>query len=178
MVRRAAVDPDAFEAFIRLHQRQVFALAYRYLRDLEEANQITQDAFLQAYQHWCELREPQAASVWIMRIAANLCLDHVRRPAHTRTERLEPATSRRAASPEPDVETTLIRDDLLWRIRAAARLLPGRQRAVFALRHYEELSLEEIGKQLGIGVGAVKSHLSRAVRRIRKELDYGASCCA
>ncbi len=167
---------DAFEAFIRLHQRRVFALVYRYLRDVEEANQLTQDAFLQAYQNWGRLREEQAASAWILRIAANLCLDYVRRPVHTRTERLDPEVTE-PASREKDVEATLIRDELLRRIRAAARLLPGRQRAVFTLRHYEELPLEEIGKLMGIGIGAVKSHLSRAVRRIRKELDYESSRC-
>ncbi len=170
-------DADAFEAFIRLHQRRVFALVYRYLRDVEEANQLTQDAFLQAYQNWGRLREEQAASAWILRIAANLCLDYIRRPAHARTERLEPEDAGLPRSREKDIEATLIRDELLRRIRAAARLLPGRQRAVFTLRHYEELPLEEIGRLMGIGIGAVKSHLSRAVRRIRKELDYESSRC-
>jgi RNA polymerase sigma-70 factor (ECF subfamily) len=177
MPAAAAPDTEAFEAFIRLHQRKVFALVYRYLRDVEEANQLTQDAFLQAYQNWGRLREEQAASAWILRIASNLCLDYFRRPAYARTERLGSEAAGVPASREKDIEATLIRHELLGRVRAAARLLPGRQRAVFTLRHYEELPLEEIGRLMGIGIGAVKSHLSRAVRRIRKELEHESSCC-
>ncbi len=170
-------DAEVFEALIRLHQRAVFALAYRYLRDVEEANQLTQDAFLQAYQNWGSLRNEQAVTAWLLRIAGNLCLDYVRRPVHARTERLDPRSTQRVASPEKDIETTVIQNQLLRRIREATRLLPGRQRVVFALRHYEDLPLDEISRITGIGIGAVKSHLSRAVRRIRKELDCEVSCC-
>jgi RNA polymerase sigma-70 factor (ECF subfamily) len=75
-----------------------------------------------------------------------------------------------APSTAPESEQLLLSKEIGARLTKALDRLSGRQRAVFMLRHYEDRSLEEIGSALGLDVGTVKAHLSRAVKKMRVEL--------
>jgi RNA polymerase sigma factor (sigma-70 family) len=75
------------------------------------------------------------------------------------------------AAEAPTAERRLMGQELGARIASALRVLPDRQRAVFVLRHYEEMSLEEIAGTLGMSLGTVKSSLHRAVHRLRDRLE-------
>jgi RNA polymerase sigma-70 factor (ECF subfamily) len=180
---RAAVGAGAgsvadFGAWMAAEQRRVFALCYRLLQDPDEADSATQDSFLKAYQAMRkeDARELDDPARWITRIAVNSCLDRLRsrkwqfwrkRPKSTQDEGLTLALIRSSA---PEAEDRYFAGQISSRLESALDRLSARQRAVFTLRHYDDLSLDEIGELLGLDVGTVKAHMFRAVSKLRGEL--------
>jgi RNA polymerase sigma-70 factor (ECF subfamily) len=166
-----------FGAWMTSEQRRVYALCQRLLQDRDEADSATQDVFLKAYQalkreHSRDLEDPAR---WVTRIAVNTCLDRLRsrkwqfwrrRPSSDD----EKAILSMAASTAPESEDRYFASEITLRLNAALEKLSSRQRAVFALRHYDDMSLEEIGNTLGLDVGTVKAHMFRAVTKLRREL--------
>lgn len=170
-------DIADFGAWMATEQRRVLQLCRRFLGDRDEADCASQDTFLKA---WEALRKPGAAppddpGKWIIRIAVNTCLDRLRsrkwqfwrRRPRAEVEQVLLAMQH-AANPSPERSAQSLEIDL--RFRAAIAALPLKQRAVITLRHYEGMSLEEIGSALGLETGTVKAHLFRAVSKLRVEL--------
>ncbi len=178
-----AVTQD-FGAWMTSEQRRIYVLCHRLLQDPDEADSATQDVFLKAYQ---ALQREDAKALddparWLSKIAVNTCLDRLRskkwqiwrrRPAPED----EVSILSRTASRNPEAEQRYLAGEISARLTAALGKLSARQRAVFTLRHYDEMSLEEIGQTLGLDVGTVKAHMFRAVSKLREELRdlYGRS---
>jgi RNA polymerase sigma-70 factor (ECF subfamily) len=147
------------------------------LGDSEEADSATQDSFLKAFKAW---QQPDAPVIddypkWLTRIAVNTCLDRLRsRRWQFWRKRPKPEDEAllltMAASNSPTAEDEVFARQIQQRLILALARLSERQRAVFTLRHYEDLSLEEIGQVLGCDTGTVKAHLFRAVQKLRGEL--------
>jgi len=166
-----------FGAWMASEQRRVFALCQRMLQDRDEADSATQDAFLKAYQalkrdDFVEIDDPAR---WLARIAVNSCLDRLRsRKWQLWRRRPSPADESvilaMTASASPEAEDRCFAGEIGTRLTAALGRLSARQRAVFTLRHYEDMSLEEIGSVLGLDVGTVKAHMFRAISKLRVEL--------
>ncbi len=170
-----------FGSWMLAEQKRIFLLCQRMLQDREEASSATQDAFLKAYQSLSrdavEIDEP---GKWITRIAVNTCLDRLRshkwqlwrkRPApHNEGLILDMAPEKR-----PTAEDQVFAHQIQQRLSIALDRLSVRQRAVFALRHFEDRSLEDIADILKLDVGTVKAHMFRAVTKLRQELEdlYG-----
>ena len=166
-----------FDSWMESEQRRVYILCQRMLQDREEASSATQDVFFKAYQ---ALTKGDADPVddpgrWLTRIAVNACLDRLRsRKWQLWRRRPQPEDERLilslAPSKAPGAEAHCFAGEIRSRIALALERLSVRQRAVFTLRHYEDLSLEEIGGVLGLDVGTVKAHMFRAVTKLRVEL--------
>lgn len=166
-----------YGAWMASEQRRVYALCQRFLQDRDEADSATQDVFLKAYQ---ALKRDDAKDLddparWVTRIAVNTCLDRLRsrkwqfwrkRPSSED----EQTILAMAASTAPEAEDYYFAGEIGTRLAAALEKLSPRQRAVFTLRHFEEMSLEEIGTLLGLDVGTVKAHMFRAVAKLRVDL--------
>jgi RNA polymerase sigma-70 factor, ECF subfamily len=176
--RPAAAAVTDFGAWMVSEQRRVFALCHRLLQDADEADSATQDTFLKAYQAMRkeDARELDDPARWITRIAVNSCLDRLRsrkwqfwrrRPRTTQDEGVTLSLIRSSA---PEAEDRYFAAQISSRLEAALDRLSARQRAVFTLRHYDDLSLDEIGELLGLDVGTVKAHMFRAVSKLRGEL--------
>jgi RNA polymerase sigma-70 factor (ECF subfamily) len=165
--RARAGDAEAFDSLMRQHMDRVYALAYRMLRDREEALDVVQEVFIRLHGSIGSLRAEGHVTAWLYRVCVNRCIDHTRR-RRAETVPLDEATLADAAHAEPD--QALERRELQRAVLAAVDALPPRQRAVFLLRHYEHLSLEEIGRSLGCATGTVKAHLSRATAKVREAL--------
>jgi RNA polymerase sigma-70 factor (ECF subfamily) len=166
-----------FGAWMTAEQRRIYSLCQRFLQDRDEADSATQDVFLKAYQALsrgagAELDDPAR---WLTRIAVNTCLDRLRsRKWQFWRRRPSPEDERTiltmAASRAPEAEDRYFAGQIGDRLRSALTRLSPRQRAVFTLRHFEDLSLEEIGDILGLDVGTVKAHMFRAIAKLRKDL--------
>jgi RNA polymerase sigma-70 factor (ECF subfamily) len=166
-----------FGAWMISEQRRVYALCQRLLQDRDEADSATQDVFLKAYQ---ALRKQNAPEIddparWLTRIAVNACMDRLRSRKWQLWRRRpspedEQAILLRVRSTAPEAEQKYFADQVSRRLRVSLGRLSGRQRAVFTLRHYEGMSLEEIGTHLDLDVGTVKVHMFRAVAKLREEL--------
>jgi RNA polymerase sigma-70 factor (ECF subfamily) len=175
MARLAAGDREALAPLMELHYRRLYRIALAYLRQREDALDVVQEAFVRAFQaapRW----DGAAAGPWLSRITVNLAIDRWRRNrrrADTFTPLAEGdhAVSLADTSPAPD-RRLHARETGEW-LQAALGRLPERQRAVVVLRHYQELSLEEIAQALGMSLGTVKSSLHRALQRMRLSLAGG-----
>jgi len=171
-----------FGTWMTSEQRRVNALCRRLLQDSDEADSATQDVFLKAYQ--ALLREEKRGedgkvlddpTRWLSKIAVNTCLDRLR-SKKWQIWRRRPAPEDEAtilsmtASQAPESEDRYFAGEIGGRLTVALARLSDRQRTVFTLRHYEEMSLEEIGQILGLDVGTVKAHMFRAVSKLRADL--------
>ncbi len=166
-----------FSAWMISEQRRIYALCQRFLQDRDEADSATQDVFLKAFQALKreDAKELEDPARWITRIAVNTCLDRLRsRKCQFWRRRPSPEDERAilgmAVSTAPGAEDRYFAGEIASRLEAALERLSPRQRAVFTLRHYEEMSLEEIGNLLGLDVGTVKAHMFRAVSKLREDL--------
>ncbi len=176
MARLAAGDREALAPLMALHYRRLYRIALAYLRQPDDALDVVQEAFVRAFQaapRW----DGAAAGPWLSRITVNLAIDRWRRNrrrADTFTPLVEGdhAASLTDPGPTPDRQVHA-RETGEW-LQAALRRLPERQRAVVVLRHYQELSLEEIAQALDISLGTVKSSLHRALQRMRLSLAGAA----
>ena len=173
----AVAHPRDFDAWVQAEQRRVFLLCFRLLGERDEADTVTQDVFLKAYVAMVspgstEVAEPAR---WLTRVAVNACLDRLR----SRRWRF---WRQRSAPDDEQVILALARDrgpsaaDQVFAVEISARLaaalngLSPRQRSIFILKHYEDRSLEEIADILRLDVGTVKSHLARALVKLRTGL--------
>jgi RNA polymerase sigma-70 factor (ECF subfamily) len=171
------VHPRDFDAWMTSEQRRVFQLCYRMLGEKDEADTATQEVFLKAYRALSGPRgaEPADPARWLTRVAVNTCLDRLRsrrwrfwrqRPKGEDEQLILSLTP----DPAPGAEDKLFAAQIARRLAAALGTLSERQRSVFVLKHYEDLSLEDIAGSLGLDVGTVKAHMARAVGKLRKEL--------
>jgi RNA polymerase sigma-70 factor (ECF subfamily) len=173
-----------FGAWMASEQRRIYALCQRFLQDRDEADSATQDVFLKAYQALKreDAKELDDPARWVTRIAVNTCLDRLRSRKWQFWRRRPSSEDERtilsmAASQAPEAEDRYFAGEIGTRLAAALLKLSPRQRAVFTLRHFEEMGLEEIGRMLGLDVGTVKAHMFRAVAKLREELRdiYGGT---
>ena len=151
--RNAAGITD-FSSWMASEQRRIYLLCLRLLRNGDDADSATQDAFLKAYR---ALERQQGLPVeaperWITRIAVNVCLDRLRskrwlfwrRRASEEEETAIFRTTAAGSTPEDE----LLARDICRRLELALRKLSLRQRSIFILRHEEDRSLDEIGEIL------------------------------
>jgi len=173
----ALADTREFGAWMASEQKRVFLLCRRMLEDSEEADSATQDTFLKA---WQALTRPDSKELddpgkWLTRIAVNTCLDRLRsRRWQFWRKRPEPEDEQTilqlAPAVGPNAEDKIFAEQIGQRLSSALDKLSLRQRAVFALRHYEDRSLADIAGILDLDIGTVKVHLFRAIEKLREEL--------
>jgi RNA polymerase sigma-70 factor (ECF subfamily) len=159
-------DARAFEELVRRHQRAVFHLARRFVRDDDEAKDVAQRAFVKAYQGVHALRGGAAFRTWLFRITANLALNHIR------------DNRRVLASEDAGVNVPIEAigagriDDAQRRAQLIRALdeLPPKQRLVLELRVFEELPFREVAHIAGCTENAAKVNFHHAVKRLRAHI--------
>lgn len=164
-------DDHAYGLLVERYQGRIFAIAYRYTGNREEALDVTQVALYRAYEKIESWKPTGPFGGWMMRLTVNAAIDEARRLTRKRrlviseheVEGLEPVAK---DSPEQDLQ----RVEIDQRVRDALQILSPTQCQVFMLRHYDEMSLQEIADVLECSLGSVKVHLFRAVRKLRDEL--------
>ncbi len=177
----AAGDGDALTGLVERHQNRLLGLCERLLGDREEARDAVQDVFLKVYAKAASYRPRGQVYTWIYRIAANHCLNRLRRRklvrffSLTRAPDEEPAVHAEpiseAADPAMAAETRQ-----RWRAtRRAIDQLPVGQRAVLVLAKFEGLSYKQIAEALAITPGAVESRLFRAMRNLEAAQETAES---
>jgi RNA polymerase sigma-70 factor (ECF subfamily) len=137
---------------------------------------VVQEAFVKAFQSASRWDGSAEAGPWLARIAVNLSIDRwrrARRRAQTFTPLVEDDRAAHLADLSPSPDRRVEGREAGERVAAALRALPERQRAVVVLRHYQDMSLEEISGALGMSLGTVKSSLHRALGRMRTSLAGG-----
>jgi RNA polymerase sigma-70 factor (ECF subfamily) len=164
-----AGDRQAFGELALRYQATVFNVCFRLMGERRQAEDMTQEAFIRAYQHFNQYDLERPFGAWIRRVAANLCLNHMQTPQPIHLA-LEDERDDAGATALEDPEASREWREYLEDLHSALVLLPPMYRAVIELRHYQELSYAEIAKGLKIPLSDVKSHLFRARQILAKRL--------
>jgi RNA polymerase sigma-70 factor (ECF subfamily) len=172
-----AGDATAYRGIVEKYQNRVYALVYGMVRNREDARDLTQDAFVKAYNSLDSFRLESSFYTWLYRIAMNLAIDFIRkRQRHGTTSYDEQIASREDGGGiaeihhAEDPRKTLERKRLYERIMDSLDKLPADQKQVILLRELEGLSYKEISDIMDIPEGTVMSRLFYARKKLQKLL--------
>lgn len=177
VARVRAGDREAFQYLVERHSRSVFRLAYRLTGHEQDAEDIVQETFLKAFRQIGRFEERASFATWLYRITVNCSNDLLRqRPrAGSRLSLDDPdgAVGANVADPSPaaDPSRELARRRIDERVRAAMAGLSEQERSAFVMRHFEGLSIGEIGRTLDLKASAAKHSVFRAVQKLRRSLE-------
>jgi RNA polymerase sigma-70 factor (ECF subfamily) len=155
----------AFGELVLRHQTSVFNVCYRILHERADAEDMSQETFLRAHARLHSFDVERPFGPWIRRVAANVCLNHLESQKVT-VELNDEKDADESQSPQGRLEVR----ERSEQIRAALASLPANYRAVIELRHYQELSYDEIAAELKIPLSDVKSNLFRARKLLAEKL--------
>jgi len=169
-------EGEAFELLVLKNQRKIYNLCYRMTGNPEDASDLTQEAFLKAYQNLARFKGESSISLWMYCLASNACIDHLRREKRREKRSLtvidetgevaELELSDERFTPEGELE----RRQVIEGIEQGLQTLTEEHRQILILREINELSYDEIADILKLSAGTVKSRISRARVILRKFL--------
>ena len=183
--RACSADDEAIEAVLRgevqryaelveRYQQTAWRIAYSFVRNVEDAKELSQNGFVKAYRHLARFRRHAKFSTWLYRIIANECKDffkhHAKRPAVAQSSEDDDEPLFEVPDRGADPREAMMNRELAGRMAAGIRELPEKQQHAFVLHHLHGLPLEEVGEIMGCRVGTVKAHVFRACERLRGEL--------
>lgn len=170
LTRLRAGDASAFEVVVRTYERNLYRLAYRFTRNVEDAKDVAQEAFLRAYRALSRFDGRSSLYTWLYRITLNLCLNHRRGRGPEET-----VEAGGLADPTPGALEALAEAERQAAVAAAIASLPPQQRATVILRVQEGLPHKAIAEILECSEGTVKANFFHAVRNLRTRLQgHGA----
>lgn len=182
---RALVDavrggaPGAFETLVRTHQRLVWHVVQRLVRDTEDTRELCQETFLRVHRNLHQYRGESRLATWVGRVAYHLALRHLERKridlvdAHDDSDDGGESLLAQAAD-TLDLEASVASAQLHRHLHAAIEALPPLPRALLTLYHLEELPIPDIAQLTGLATGTIKSHLFRARLKLRATLALAA----
>jgi RNA polymerase sigma-70 factor (ECF subfamily) len=177
-------DDAAFNALVARYERPLLNFIYRFVGDPQLARDLYQETFLRVYRAARSYNPARRFSTWLFQIAANLCIDALRRRKVARLWELPPwaeqAPEGMGEAPQvrsgwqtaavEDPAQVVERKELSERVQEAVQALPADARLVLVLRHYQGLSYREISEVLRCPVGTVKSRLHYALQALKRRL--------
>jgi RNA polymerase sigma-70 factor, ECF subfamily len=169
VARSQAGDLPAFEELVQKYQREIYGLACRMVSDAEEAKDLAQQAFLQAFVHIRSFRRDAQFRTWLFRIAINQCYNFLK----SRRKFGDPVDCDDVilTGEEPSPEADLVAQDNRRRLYAALERLPAKQRAVITLKVEQGLSYQEISQVLGGTAGAARVNYCQALKTLKKYIQ-------
>jgi RNA polymerase sigma-70 factor (ECF subfamily) len=162
-------DQDAFAQLVQRHQRRVFNLVFRMVQKYEEADEITQETFLAAWQGLPSFRGEARFSTWLYRIAYNCSLKQLEQ--RKRDKALQAAMQAEQIRIELDEQAQAEAHDCQALVHEQLSTLPAKYRIVLILRHLQEMTYEEIAEILTMPIGTIKTHLFRARNLLKERLE-------
>lgn len=165
-------DVNAYELLVKEYEKSVYNLALRMVGNSEDAADMSQEAFIKAYNSLTSFRGDSKFSVWLYRIVSNVCLDFIRSRKRKQTmslstedddgDSVEMDIADNTQSPERLMEKQLTRDA----VRRGLASMPPIQREILLLREIQGLSYDEIAEVLNLEAGTVKSRIFRARKKL------------
>jgi len=177
LIRQAQrADSDAFCVLAEHYERRIYSLAFHYCHDSEDAEDLSQEVWLRAYQAIRSFRGESSFYTWLRRITINCFLNRRRaRSFGRRGQNIEFSSlelvSNTSEASGMSSERTLHNRILLEKVREALSELTTQQRLIFVLKHYEGMTYEEISEAVGCSTGTAKKSVSRAIAKLRTRLD-------
>jgi RNA polymerase sigma-70 factor (ECF subfamily) len=171
LVARARTgDVDAFEILVKRYRNEVFALSYHFVRNREQAWDVSQEVFIKAHKALGRFRGDASFKTWLMRITANQCKDYLKK---RRVETVSFDDSRFAQNAPSHVlppDRSLEAREIGEAVQAALEKLSHKHQTAFILREFEGLSYEEMAQVMNCSIGTVMSRLHHARKKLQKGL--------
>ena len=177
LIRRAqADDANAFCSLAERYARRIYLLAFHYCRNTQDAEDLSQEVWLRAYQALAGFRADSSFYTWLRRITINAFLNHqrtstFRHQGQTTIVELIDSDSETAYESRSASAETVYTKVLFETVMTALGELTPSQRLMFLLRHYEGMSYDEIAAAMNCSPGTVKKGVSRAIAKLRVKLD-------
>ncbi|MBR3334466.1 MAG: RNA polymerase sigma factor [Clostridia bacterium] len=174
LLRRAqSGDPEAFERLMEPLEQLVWRVCWHYTGSREAAEDCGQEAMIRIWRNLANYRGECALESWVYRIAANCCMDWLRRKKRDQSVSMEPMAEQGfdPADDAPGTEEQAVAKDERRRLREAVALLPDDQREALVLTQLERVPYEEAARALGVSEGTVKSRVNRAKARLKEILS-------
>jgi len=174
---------EAFEEMLIKYQKKAYFLAFRYLKDWDDADDVTQTAFIRLYTFIVNSEADIAVFPWIKKVIVNQCLDRQKsvtwrkffkntfrrgKSDHDEEHAMDPFDTIKDTRLSP--EQAMLNEELRSHLDRLVDTLPDQQKAIFFMKHFEGLKIRDIALQLNISEGQIKSQLFRAVRNLRRGL--------
>ncbi len=170
-------DSGALDELIGRHKNRLYAYLLRLVRDRDAADDLLQEVFIKVIKKLGSYGERDKFSAWLFTVAHHAVMDHFRSDRRRREESLDAAGEDSAplvdtlASPEPGPDKILEEAERAAGLQAAFDRLSADQRELFIMRHYSGLSFKEIADILGLPIGTVLARMSRAMAKLRQEMQ-------
>jgi RNA polymerase sigma-70 factor, ECF subfamily len=179
ILRAKSADTEAFCLLAKGYERRIYLLAFHYCHNPQDAEDLSQEVWLKAYQALGSFRGESTFYTWLRKITINCFLNHQRARRYSWRGQKTDVQLLAADSIESDEriastsnsETTLHNRILAERVMQALSELTPPQRLIFLLKHHEGMTYEEIAKAVGCSTGTAKKSVSRAIRKLREHLD-------
>ena len=174
LLRRAQRgDPDAFEQLMTPQEQLIWRVCWHYTGDREAASDCGQDTMVRIWRSLDTYHGECAFETWIYRVAANCCIDYLRKRKRDQSESIEPLreTGFDPADPQAGTEEKVIKAEERQRIREGIARLPEDQRDALVLTQLEGISYETAARRLGVSEGTVKSRVNRAREKLKEWLS-------
>ncbi len=169
-------DMAAFDEIVRTYDQRVMALAFQFLGNKQDAEDVCQDVFIRVYRNLHQFRHKSEFYTWLYRIVVNSAISYRKKKRRHMHNSLDSAAednngwSWEPADTEADPERLLKSRELHEHIQNGLDHMPVMQRVVFTLRFYEDFKISEIAEITGCAVGTVKNYLFRSTRKMRTVL--------
>jgi RNA polymerase sigma-70 factor (ECF subfamily) len=179
IVQAVSGNPEAFGQLVREYQDRLFTTVIHIVHCRADAEDIVQDAFVQAYVKLGSFKGKSSFYTWLYRIAVNMALSRGRRMRARRSvERPREGTGEEPHDPNGSPSERLEREEHAGEIRIALESLSEEHRAILVLRGVEGFDYETIAQILNLSPGTVRSRLHRARTQLREQLDQSHCCYA
>jgi RNA polymerase sigma factor (sigma-70 family) len=161
-------DKDAFSELVSRYKRLIYSVAYKFSRDSEEVDDMAQDAFIKIYKSLSRYNSQYKFSTWCVKVATNICLDHVRRNK-IKSVSFEEMEGIKAGGNSP--EEHYLRKEKSQMLKEAINGLPEIYREPIIMYHQKGMSYKEIAESLGKPMSIIKNRIFRARRTLRESLS-------
>jgi RNA polymerase sigma-70 factor (ECF subfamily) len=164
-------DPDAFRRIVENHQSYAYAIAFRFLGNEADAEDVVQESFIKVWKRLADYDPQKKFTTWLYRIVANGCLDCIKsRNRRRESGPMDPEGVDSRQSLE-DPEKTNDDRERLNLVNAFVHELPEKQRMVFILRDLQDLNMDETSEILKMSKASVKSNLFHARKFLRERIE-------
>lgn len=166
-------DTHAFRLLMERYQNYAYSLAFRILYNEEDAKDIVQETFIRIWKHLSDFRFKNKFTTWLYRIVVNLCLDRIkmRKRRHTNMRHCSEQTLNDIPDRNCNIEKNFTDRETVGIIENLSEKLSPKQRMVFVLRDFQNLSIKEVSQILGMPIHSVKSNLYHARRNLRIKIE-------
>ncbi|MGB7063413.1 MAG: sigma-70 family RNA polymerase sigma factor [Candidatus Zixiibacteriota bacterium] len=161
-------DEKAFNQLVLRHQKRIYDLTYRLVRNRDDAADLSLEVFVRAYRNLKKFEERSSFYVWLTRIPVNLCINFSRREKFRSFLSIFDVSEKPELSSSP--EEQMQKHELKLAIDQAIKRLSERQRVSFVLKFHQGLTHREIAEMMGISEGAAKANYFQAVKKLQKLL--------